>query len=143
MLSADDFYWYTSVFIFLPWILLVVAPTWRYTEPVSFGAAIILLLAAAFYTIRHLTGSDAGGDLISLSGFESVFRNKEMLLTGWLNYLSFCLLVGTWQVHDARQQDIPHLLVAPALILTMLTGPAGLLLYLLIRFLKTRKWEIK
>jgi len=143
MPSADNFYWYASVLIFVPWALLIVAPRWRYTEPVSFGAAIVLLLAAAVYTFGYLTSPEEGASLISLDGIKNLFRSKEMLLTGWLNYLSFCLLVGTWQVHDARQEKIPHLLLAPSLILTMVTGPAGLLLYLILRFFKTRKWEIR
>ncbi|HMX38946.1 MAG TPA: ABA4-like family protein [Saprospiraceae bacterium] len=141
-MSADDFYWYASVLIFLPWVLLVFAPRWRYTEPVAFVCAGVLLLAAAVFTFRYLSGTNADGDLLSLKGLENLFRNQEMLMTGWLNYLSFCLLVGTWQTHDARQLKIPHLFIVPALLLTLLTGPAGLLLYLLMRFFKTRKWEV-
>ncbi|HNG89235.1 MAG TPA: DUF4281 domain-containing protein, partial [Saprospiraceae bacterium] len=94
------------------------------------------------FTFRYLSGTNADGDLLSLKGLENLFRNQEMLMTGWLNYLSFCLLVGTWQTHDARQLKIPHLFIVPALLLTLLTGPAGLLLYLLMRFFKTRKWEV-
>ena len=141
-MAADDFYWYASILIFLPWALLILAPKWQYTEPVAFGSAIVLLIAAAFFTFRHLTGPEGGGSLLSLNGLENLFRSKEMLLTGWLNYLSFCLLVGTWQTHDARQLKIGHIFLVPSLLLTMLTGPAGLLLYLVVRFFKTKKWDI-
>ena len=48
MLSADNFYWYASVLIFVPWILLIVAPSWRYTEPVAFGAAYFVALIKVF-----------------------------------------------------------------------------------------------
>lgn len=142
-MSADNFYWYASVLIFLPWLLLIIAPNGRYTEPIAFGAAIVLLLAAAIFTFIYLTGSNGGGSFLSLDGFKNLFRSKEMLLTGWLNYLSFCLLVGTWQTHDARHLNIGHIFVIPSLLLTMLTGPTGLLLYLLLRFFKTRKWDIR
>lgn len=141
-MSADNFYWYASILIFLPWALLMFAPRWQYTEPVAFGSAIILLIAAAIFTFKHLTGPEGGGNLLSLAGLENLFRNKEMLLTGWLNYLSFCLLVGTWQTHDARQLKIGHIFLIPSLLLTMLTGPAGLLLYLVVRFFRTKKWEL-
>jgi hypothetical protein len=142
-MSADDFYWYASILIFLPWALLVLAPRWRYTEPVAFGSAIVLLVAAAVFTFQYFSSAEGGGSLLSLEGFKNIFRSKEMLLTGWLNYLSFCLLVGTWQSHDARQLKIGHVFVVPALLLTMLTGPAGLLLYLLLRFFRTKSWSIK
>lgn len=141
-MSADSFYWYASVLIFIPWGLLIVTPRWQYTEPVAFGSAIVLLCAAAIFTFKYLTGPTGGGSFLSLEGFENLFRSKEMLLTGWLNYLSFCLLVGTWQTHDARQLKIGHIFLIPSLLLTMITGPAGLLLYLVVRFFRTKKWEI-
>lgn len=141
-MSADNFYWYASILIFIPWALLMFAPRWQYTEPIAFGSAIVLLIAAAVFTVMHLTGPDGGGHLLSLEGMENLFRSKEMLLTGWLNYLSFCLLVGTWQTHDARQLKIGHIFLIPSLLLTMLTGPAGLLVYLVVRFFRTKKWEI-
>lgn len=141
-MSADNFYWYASILIFIPWALLMFVPRWQYTEPIAFGSAIVLLIAAAVFTIIHLSGPQGGGHLFSLSGFENLFRSKEMLLTGWLNYLSFCLLVGTWQTHDARQLKIGHIFLIPSLLLTMLTGPAGLLLYLVVRFFRTKRWDL-
>jgi hypothetical protein len=141
--TPDNFYWYASVLIFLPWLLLIVAPRQRFTEPVAFAAAVILLVAAAVFTFSYLRSGPAdGGHFLSLSGLQNLFRSTEMLLTGWLNYLSFSLLVGTWQSHDARQQRIPHLVVVPCLLLTLLAGPTGLLAYLLVRAVRTRKWSI-
>ncbi len=142
-MTADHFYGYASIFIFIPWFMLIFLPNGTYSERVPFAVSIVLLLAAAWFTFSYLSGQEAEGNLISLEGMKNLFRSKEMLLTGWLNYLSFCLLVGTWQVHDARQQGIPHIFTAPTLLLTMLTGPTGLLAYMIVRFFKTRKWEIK
>lgn len=141
-MSADNFYWYSTVLIFIPWVLLMFMPSWRYTERIAFGAGFILLLAAAYFTISYLLGGPDEGSFLSLDGLTHLFRSKEMLLTGWLNYLSFCLLVGTWQTHDARQLKIGHVFVIPSLLLTLLTGPAGLLLYLVVRFFRTKKWEL-
>lgn len=143
MITADNFYWYASILIFIPWAMLLLAPSWRYTEKTAFGAAIVLLIAAAWFTFQFLSNPEENGNLLSLTGLENLFRNKAMLLTGWLNYLSFCLLVGVWQVHDGRQLKIHAIFLTPSLLLTMLTGPAGLLLYLIIRFFKTRQWDIR
>ena len=142
-MTADTFYWYASILIFLPWLALMFAPNWRYTEALAFASAIILFLAATVFTFQYLTSPEEGGNLLSLEGFKNLFRSKEMLLTGWLNYLSFCLLVGAWQSHDARNLKIGHFWVLPSLLLTLLGGPAGLLLYLVLRYLRTRKWELK
>ena len=141
-MTADNFYWYASVLIFVPWALLIFAPRWRFTEPVAFGSALLLSLAAAWFTFTYLSNGEEGGSLLSLEGLKNLFRSKAMILTGWFNYLSFSLLVGIWQVHDARQEKIPHIAVAPGLILTLLAGPAGLLVYLAVRALRKGKWEV-
>lgn len=141
-MTADNFYWYASVLIFIPWGLLIFASRWRFTEPLAFGSALLLSLAAAWFTFQYLSSSEGGGSLLSLQGLENLFRSKSMILTGWFNYLSFSLLVGIWQVHDARQEKIPQLAVVPGLILTLLAGPAGLLVYLSVRALRKGKWEV-
>ena len=73
------------------------------------------------------------GGFSSLAGVGALFENPWALLTGWAHYLAFDLFIGGWQVRDARERGIPHLFVVPALLLTFLFGPAGLLLYLVVR----------
>jgi hypothetical protein len=52
-----------------------------------------------------------------------------------VHYLAFDLFVGGWEVRDAQERGIRHLLVVPALVLTFLFGPAGWLLYVATRAL--------
>ena len=59
--------------------------------------------------------------------------------TGWTHYLAFDLFIGGWEVRDAQSRGISHLLVVPALVLTFLFGPAGLLLYLAVRWLARQR----
>jgi len=42
-------------------------------------------------------------------------------------------------VRDAQRRGISHLLVVPALVLTFLVGPAGLLVYLAVRAIAIRR----
>lgn len=143
LFSADNFYWYASIFIFIPWLMLIFLPNGKYSEGIAIGSAVVLLLAAAYFTFSYLFGKEEGGALSSVEGIPHIFRSKDMLKTALLNYLSFCLLVGVWQLNDSQQHKIPHIFVAPAMMVTMLMGPTGLLLYMLIRFFKTKKWAIK
>lgn len=143
MFTADDFYWTASVAIFAPWAALLFAPRWKHTELFVFGFAVALLFGAAFFTFKHLFGPADGGSLLTLEGLTNLFRSKNMLLTGWLNYLSFCLLVGLWVSRDGRDLKLSSWLIAIPLVLIMLTGPAGLLFYLVVRFAKTRRWDIQ
>jgi hypothetical protein len=140
-MTTDSFYWYASVLIFVPWFMLIFLPNGKYTDRTAIGCAVILLLGATYFTIQYLFGGSENDAFSSLEGTKNLFRSKDMLLTGWLNYLSFCLLGGVWLSDDAHKNKIPHILAAPCLALTMLLGPSGMLIYLLMRFTKTGKWS--
>lgn len=143
-MTADHFYGYAGILIFIPWAFLIFLPNGRHTDRVAFGAAFVLLAMGAWFTLQYVfTPGEDGGSVLSLEGLSHLFRSKEMLLTGWLNYLSFCLFAGGWQSHDSRQIDLPHIWVIPCLLLTMLAGPSGLLLYLVLRWVKTRRWGVE
>ena len=62
-----------------------------------------------------------------------LFANRWLLLAGWVHYLAFALFLGSWEARDARLHGIPHWLVLPCLLLTFLCGPAGWLLYMIVR----------
>jgi hypothetical protein len=92
-----------------------------------------LLLAVIYVALVAATLGRSEGGFSSLAGVRALFDNPWALLAGWTHYLAFDLFIGGWEVRDAQQRGIPHLLVVPALVLTFLFGPAGLLLYLAIR----------
>ena len=54
-------------------------------------------------------------------------------MAGWLHYLAFDLFVGAWEVREARRVGLPHWVILPALALTFLFGPLGLLVFLALR----------
>ena len=84
-----------------------------------------------------MTFRSAPGGFSSLPDVALLFTNRWMLLAGWIHYLAFDLLIGAWEVRDARQRAIPHLLVLPCLFLTFMFGPAGWLLYMGLRAVRT------
>jgi hypothetical protein len=109
--------------------------TWRVTGLVVPG------VIAVFYVILIATGvSEVGGtDFGSIAEVRRVFANDAALAAGWLHYLAFDMVVGTWIARDGSERGVPPLLLLPCLILTFLFGPAGLLLYLPLRtFLRDR-----
>ena len=70
----------------------------------------------------------------------SLFTNPALVTAGWVHYLAFDLMTGIWIKRNSLKYGIPHLLVIPCLLLTFMLGPVGLLLYLLIRSLKTKHY---
>jgi hypothetical protein len=69
------------------------------------------------------------------------FSVPHIVVAGWIHYLIFDLFVGAWETRDAQRRGIPHLLVIPCLIVTLMIGPVGLLLYVLVRFFSKRVLE--
>ena len=120
------------------WLLLAVLPGKKWVSAVVTGVAVPALFAAIYSVIIALTFSTAEGGFSSLSEVARLFSNPWLLLAGWIHYLAFDLLVGTWETRDARERGISHLLVLPCLVLTFLFGPAGWLLYLCVRSLYGR-----
>jgi hypothetical protein len=120
------------------WLLLIFLPRWRWSArliaPVLIPALLVVLYA--FLVITQF-GHSPGG-FSSLSSVGLLFQNRGMLLAGWVHYLAFDLFVGSWEVRDAQRIGIAHYLVAPCLVLTFLFGPAGWLLYVMIKSVALR-----
>ena len=56
--------------------------------------------------------------------------------------LAFDLFIGAWEVRDAQKHQVPHLAVVPCLLLTFLFGPAGVLLYFILRYAIRRQLSL-
>jgi hypothetical protein len=64
------------------------------------------------------------GGFSTLPDVATLFSNPWALLAGWIHYLAFDLLIGTWETRDAREHGVPPLWLVPCLVLTFLFGPA-------------------
>ena len=116
------------------WVPLVFLPRVRWARAVV-PIVIPTVLAVVYATIVLTTFGRSEGGFSSLADVRTLFNNPWALLAGWTHYLAFDLLIGGWEARDAHERGVPHLLVIPALVLTFLFGPAGLLVYLAIRAL--------
>ncbi|MCC6773345.1 MAG: DUF4281 domain-containing protein [Gemmatimonadaceae bacterium] len=114
------------------WLLLLFLPRWKYTLPIA-RLVLVPLLSLAYAAIILLKFGEADGDFNSLAGVQQLFANPYALLGGWIHYLAFDLFVGTWIVEDALARQVPWWARAIPLPLTLMFGPVGLLLYLVLR----------
>ena len=114
------------------WLPLLLLPRFRWARTVV-PIAIPIVLAVIYAAIVVTTFGRSEGGFSSLADVRTLFENQWALLAGWTHYLAFDLLIGGWEVRDAHERGVPHLLVVPALVLTFLFGPAGLLVYLVVR----------
>lgn len=117
------------------WAGLILLP--RYPLVVNVVARLVIpgLIGLVYITLMvgNMGLAPADGGFGSLAQVKQLFTVDALLLGGWVHYLAFDLFVGSWEVSDAQKRGVHHLLVIPCLLATFMAGPAGLVLYLLIR----------
>ena len=113
----------------LSWLLLIILPRWRWLIALlRFGVILALsclyavLIFTSFFTVE-------GGGFGSLGQVQALFSNPSALLAGWVHYLAFDLMIGTWIAERADARGISRLMQAPILAATFMLGPVGYLLY--------------
>jgi len=130
-MDADTLFRLANSAVLPAWLLLAIRPRWRHTQAVATGTQ--LALAAGYVTLFFRQFVNSSGDFSSLSAVAKLFENPWVLLGGWVHYLVFDLFVGAWLVRDADRFRIPHWQVVPCLALTLMLGPFGFLVYMLVR----------
>ena len=125
--------------IVLPaWLILIFFPGKSWRNQVIYGFSMLMALVYIVYVIKGLGNMDMQS-FNSLEGVTSMFTSEEAVLTGWVHYLVFDLLIGNWILTRSRKNEIPHLLVVPCLLLCFMFGPAGYLLYQFIHLIRLKK----
>jgi hypothetical protein len=138
MISAELLFSGASTAALGGWLLLAIAGFVDRRMPLVVGVRLVAALIAGLYVtllVRGLLfgpGLPEGAGFSTLAGVEALFSRREAILGGWIHFLAFDLFIGSFEAEDARRRGIPGWLLLPCLFLTLMAGPAGLLLYLLI-----------
>lgn len=123
--------------ILLPWILLIFLPKWQGTQKMIAWKLPVLIIGVVYLGLLLFdslgTPEASPIDMLSLSSIKAAFARDEVMLIGWIHYLAFDLFVGMWESVDAQKQGVPHYLLVPCLILTLMYGPVGFVLYWVFR----------
>ena len=133
------FDWANSIALFA-WALMIFTPRWRYTRFLTNQMVIPLLLAVAYLVLIFSNFSMKSFDFSSLESVRSLFENDYLLLAGWIHYLAFDLMAGSWILIHALKQNIKHWWLILPLFFTFALGPIGLLCYYFISLSITKKW---
>ena len=126
-MSPDKIFSLCSTLAMAGWIILILLPFWFHSDKFIIG----IVDSFSFSDMKKFG---------SLQGVMELFDNPVMVTAGWVHYLAFDLLAGVFIKRNGVKHNISHWLQVPCMLLTFMFGPVGLLLYLLIRFAKTRSW---
>lgn len=138
-MDMETVFTFANAFVLAGWLALLLAPRAPKLADRIASVIIPLLLAIAYLLLAPVFFTFTEGGFDSLANVMILFDNPRAVMAGWLHYLAFDLFIGAWQVRQARELGIRHLIIIPSLILTLLLGPVGLLLFFIIRFAYTKR----
>lgn len=138
-MKAEQIFTIANTVALVSWLVMAVAPRWRWTQKIILSGGVPLLLSAAYLILIALFFGAAEGSFSTLAGVMKLFSNEWAVLAGWIHYLAFDMLVGIWEIKDAQSKNISHWFVVPCLFLTFMLGPIGFLLYCVLRFFLRRE----
>jgi ABA DEFICIENT 4-like len=122
----------------IAWASLILLPRW----PFLLSAILYLVIGLLCLVYTGCLGAvlsgaipagNGGADFTTIEGVRSIFASDVGVTIGWIHYLAFDLFVGLWIARDADAKFISRFIQAPILLLTFVAGPAGLLLWLIVR----------
>ncbi|MEO0389819.1 MAG: ABA4-like family protein [Pseudomonadota bacterium] len=140
-MTPDALFGLTNPLASLGWLCLALLPLHR-TWLMRIGGWLIPIALSVIYAaliLVYWSGAEGGFD--SLANVMLLFDTPGTALAGWVHFLAFDLFVGAWIARDAPRCGIPHWAILPALVLTFLFGPIGLLTYLALRAVLALKSE--
>ncbi len=114
------------------WAALLLSPLIPVWSDRVAGLVIPAALSVGYVAILLAFPAPNGG-LGSFAEVRELFSHADALMAGWIHFLAFDLVVGAWICRHGRSIGMPFWQVAPCLPVTFLFGPAGFLLFQLIR----------
>ena len=145
MMNWDLIFAITNNYALLMWLILAFAPRRSaILTGVFYGGVGLLAAAYAVIIIPLMTGLVDGGsvgvpDFTTLAGVQQLLSSPGGATVGWIHYLAFDLFVGLWVARNADKYGFARWLQIPILLFILMLGPIGLLLYLLLRFVRHNK----
>ncbi len=137
-MSIEELFMICNYSVLPIWALLMFAPKWKWTLRIA-RLIFPFSLAIVYSYLLFSTWGEGEGNFFTLEGVYLIFQDKESVLIGWIHYLVFDLLVGTYEVVDAQKRGIRHIYIIPCLFFTLMFGPFGFLLYCLLRWTLTKE----
>ena len=139
----------TNVIALIGWIFLVLLPRGPKTMAVVlfFGVGALCLVYAVMFVLlfggladpARVAGTPAANlSDYSIAGIRALFMSDGGIVLGWTHYLAFDLFVGQWIARDADNKGFSRIVQLPVLFVTLMAGPIGLLVWLVVRERRAR-----
>ncbi len=121
------------------WLFLFLLPKKQITQQLlysGFWPGLLAILYAGSLSLAVITSG--APSFSSMDNIRQIFSSDWGVLTGWVHYLCFDLLVGIWITRNAQQKGIPHGWIIIPLFFTFMLGRVGWMMYMIIRRIKAK-----
>ena len=134
----DGLFTFVHVVALAGWAMLFFLP--RGPRVAAYVLYLCVGLLCLAYTVMFAAQLDGffRTDLTGIEGIRALFATDGGIVIGWTHYLAFDLFIGQWIAKDADHKGFSRITQAPILLLTLLAGPIGLLIWLFIRERRAR-----
>ena len=134
-MNAAQVFIVANLFALAGWVILVIAIALQRSwlrETVA-GTVWPVLLSVLYVVVSGLGWGTSSGGFLSLEAVRDHLSGDWLMLAAWVHYLSFDLFIGARIAAETERTKLSRLILVPVLPLTYLYGPAGLLLFYILR----------
>jgi hypothetical protein len=134
-MTASGLFQAFNALALLGWILLAAAVLLKrnWLRDTVCGTYIPVLLSALYTALIALFFLQTPGGFGSLEDVQRLFASPWVALAGWVHYLAFDLFVGARAARGFEELSLPRWPLIAILPLTFMFGPAGYLVFEIIK----------
>jgi ABC-type sugar transport system permease subunit len=133
--TADFVFQIANGVALITWVALGCAIVFRREGLMRWIGFVPIALSALYALLILLFFFKAEGGFDSLANVQRLFISPWAALAGWVHYLAFDLLIGTWIARETTRLALPRWPLIALLPLTFMFGPAGFLGFEITKFL--------
>ncbi len=133
-MSFQTLFVLTNILVAPFWLLMIVAPTWAVTRKVMAIRWILLPIALTYALpiVPHLLTDLPVLAKPNYDAIHTLFAQPRGTTLAWAHILTADLFVGRWIYLDSRSKNLNPVMMAPIMVLSLLAGPLGFTLYLIV-----------
>jgi hypothetical protein len=126
-----------SVIVF-GWLLLLILPTWKYTQAVILNGLLVVFSIVYTYLLLQDFDQLSMDSFSTLPKLKLLFQSDTAVAAGWVHYLVFDLFVGAYIVRKSIQIRLSRWVYSFILPFAFMCGPIGYLLFVIIKLSQTK-----
>jgi hypothetical protein len=120
---------------------MIVTPKWGVTGRIMASPYVVVPPASIYAAVvaAHFPAVWAAVSSPELGPLSEFLATPQGTTIAWAHFIAWDLFIGRWIYRQSRELDVHPLVMAPILLLTILMSPIGLLVFLPVRAVRTRR----